>query len=152
MFETTKIVIKNNKRDLISKINESPILYFFFSLIMLFSIIMFSFLTYYLQAVDTGLEIKLQDVFVMIFFVFMAKSGVDFFKNYVKPGEVTYALSTQIEHKKTISEIFYAVFLSNLFMWFSLSALFISFLLILPVDIAYPFEYFYFSISIDLSL
>lgn len=147
MFETTKIVIKNNKRDLISKINESPILYFFFSLIMLFSIIMFSFLTYYLQAVDTGLEIKLQDVFVMIFFVFMAKSGVDFFKNYVKPGEVTYALSTQIEHKKTISEIFYAVFLSNLFMWFSLSALFISFLLILPVDIAYPFEYFYFSMG-----
>jgi len=148
MFETTKIVLKNNKRDLISKINESPVLYFFFSLIMLFSIIMFSFLTYYLQVVDTGLEIEIEEVFLMVFFVFMAKSGVDFFKNYVKSAEVTYALSTQIDHKKTISEIFYAVLFSNLFIWFSLSTLFIFFLFLLPMDISYPFEYLYFFIGV----
>jgi hypothetical protein len=152
MFETTKIVIKNNKRDFLSKINESPVLYFFFSLIMLFSIIMFSFLTYYFQTVDIGLDINLEEVFLMVFFVFMAKAGVDFFKNYVKPGEVTYALSTQVEHKKTISEIFYAVFLSNLFVWFLLSTLFIFFLFLLQIDIAYPFEYLYFSIGVITSI
>ena len=152
MFETTKIIFKNNRRDLISKIKESPILYFFFALIIFFSILMFAFLGYYLQVIDTGLEIKIEDVFFMIFFIFMAKSGVDFFNNFVKPGEVTYALSTQIDHKKTISEIYYAIFAINLFIWFTLSSLFIFFLFLLPTDISYPFEYFYFNIGVITAL
>jgi hypothetical protein len=109
---------------------------------------MFAFLGYYLQIIDTGLEIKLEDVFFMIFFIFMAKSGVDFFNNFVKPGQITYALSTQIDHKKTITEIYFAVFATNIFIWFTLSSLFILFLFLLPVDISFPVEYFYFNVGV----
>ncbi len=148
MFETTKIVLLNNRRDLVSKMKESPVLYFFFGLIIFFSILMFAFLGFYLQIIDTGLEIKLTDIFFMVFFIFMAKSGVDFYNNFVKPGEVTYALSTQIDHKKTITEIYFAVFATNIFIWFTLSSLFIFFLFLLPINISYPLEYFYFNIGV----
>ena len=148
MFETTKIVLLNNRRDLVSKMMDSPVLYFFFGLIIFFSILMFAFLGYYLQIIDTGLEIKLEDVFFMVFFIFMAKSGVDFFNNFVKPGHVTYALSTQVDHKKTITEIYCAVFATNLFIWFVLSSLFIFFLFLMPIDISYPLEYFYFNVGV----
>ena len=148
MFETTKIILKNNSRDLKAKMKESPVLYILFSFIIFFSILMFAFLGYYLQIIETGLEIKIEDVFFMVFFIFMAKSGVDFYNNYIKPGEVSYALSTQISHKKTISEIYYAVFSTNFFIWFALSSLFIFFLFLLPTDINYPFVYFYFTIGV----
>ncbi len=148
MFETTKIILLNIKRELFKKIKETPILYLFFTLIMIFSVLMFSFLTFYLQIIDTPLNISLNDVYFMIFFVFIAKSGVDIHKYFVKPGEVTYALSTQVKQKKTISEIFLSVFLTNLFIWLSLSTLFILFLAIFPIDIYYPLEYIYANIIV----
>ncbi len=148
MFETTKIVLLSSKRELSTKFRETPILYLFFTLIMVFSVLMFSFLTFYLQVIDTPLDISLNDVYFMIFFVFIAKSGVDMHKYFVKPEEVTYALSTQIKQKKTISEIFFSVFLTNLFIWFSLSTLFILFLMIFPIDIYYPVEYLFANIIV----
>jgi hypothetical protein len=148
MFETTKIIILNSKRDLIKKFKETPVLYFFFALIMIFSILMFSFLAFYLQIIDTPLEINLSEIFFLIFFVFIAKSGVDMFKYFVKPGEITYVLSTQLKQNKTIAEIFFSVLLTNLFIWFSLSTLFLLFLMIFPIDIYYPLEYLYVNIIV----
>jgi len=148
MFETTKIIISNTTRDLFNKMKSSPVLYIFFTLIMVFSVLMFAFLAFYFQIIDLPLEISLNDVFYMIFFIFLAKSAVDIYKYFIKPGEIQYSLSTQIKQEKTISEIFYAIFFMNFFIWFSLSALFILFILIFPINSYYPFEYLFFSIAV----
>ena len=147
MFETTKILIKNDKRSLFSKINESPILYFFFGVIMFTSLVLFAFLTFYLQVIETRLDVEFNDVFFMLIFIFLGKSGYDFYNYFVKSDEAVYALSTSIKHEKTISEIFFAVLSTNLFIWFVLSSIFIFFLFLLPVDIFYPFEYLYFNLG-----
>ena len=148
MFETSKIIIQNSIRDLFKKMKESPFLYVFFTLIMIFSILMFAFLAFYLQVIDLPLDVRLEDIFYMIFFIFLAKSAVDIYKYFIKPGEITYSLSTQIKHSKTISEVFIAVFLMNFLIWFLLSSLFILFIFIFPIDIYYPLEYLFFNIGV----
>ncbi len=148
MFETTRAILLNNKRELFKKIKDSPVLYFFFTIIMFFSILMFAFLGFYLQVIDTPLEIEMNNVFFMVFFMFMVKSSVDMYNYFVKPEELTYPLSTQIKQKKTIFEVFTAVFLTNLFIWFTLSTLFIFFMSIFPVNVYYPIEYLIFNIGV----
>ena len=148
MFETTKTIIKNSTRDLFKKMKESPVLYIFFTLIMIFSVLMFAFLGFYLQVIDLPLDVRLEDVFYMVFFIFLAKSAVDVYKYFIKPGEVTYSLSTQINHRKTIFEIFFAIFLINFFIWFLLSSLFILFVLIFPINVYYPVEYLFFNLAV----
>ncbi|MCK5636901.1 MAG: hypothetical protein KAH91_05705, partial [Thermoplasmatales archaeon] len=62
MFETTKAIIKQNTRSLISKMKESPVLYFVFTVMTILSVLIFAFLTYFLQIIDTKLDISLEDV------------------------------------------------------------------------------------------
>ena len=125
MFETTEMLLVENTRSLNKKIKSSPILYFFFTSMMLFSIIMFAFLTLFVM--NTEAEISITDLFFTIFFIFTMKSAHDFYIFFIKSPEINYPLSTQINQKQTIFEIFLAVFLTELFIWFSLSALFLAF-------------------------
>jgi len=148
MFETSKTVITNSQRGLFNKIKESPVLYFFFSLIMFFSVLMFSFLAFYLQVIDTPLDIKIEDVFFMVFFIFMIKSAVDMYNHFIQPGNLTYSLSTRVSQSKTVFEIFFSIFLMSIFIWFVFSTLFILFLMVFPINIYYPLEYLFFNIGV----
>jgi hypothetical protein len=92
MFETTKILIKNNTRDFIATVKDAPVLYAFFSLMMLASIFLFSFVTIYFQVVDTSFDLKIEDVFFLVFTAIMIKSAYDFYRYFVDSNEVGYAL------------------------------------------------------------
>jgi hypothetical protein len=148
MFETTKILLINNTRGLISKIKETPILYIFFTIMIISTIFMFGFVTLYFQIVETNFKLKIQDVFFMIFLAFLVKSSVDFYNLFVKSQEVTYALSTPNSHKKTIAEIFFTVFITNIVIWFSFSTLYIIGLIIFKININYPDLYLFFNLGV----
>jgi hypothetical protein len=148
MFETTKTILKNNTRNLLSKIKEAPILYIFFTIMIISSIFLFAFVTLYFQIVETGFKLNIQDVFSLVFFAMMIKSSVDFYNFFVKSNEVTYALCTPVKHKKTISEIFIAVFLTNLIIWFSFSTLYILGLVFFRININYPDLYIFFNLGV----
>jgi len=122
MFETTKLLFIETKRSLFKKIKTSPILYFFFTSMMLFSIVMFAFLTFFL--IKTEVDVSLSDVFFSIFFIFIMKSSHDFYVFFVKAPQISYPLSTQRHQIKTIFEIFIGILLG--FYWYSQEILFVA--------------------------
>ena len=126
MFNTTKTILDNNTRNLIKKIREAPILYSFFGFMIFFSIVTFAYGTYF--SYYTEIDISVEEAFYALFMIFMLKSSVDFYNNYIKPGFPSYALTTQIDQRDTINEIFLSVLVTQLLIWFSLS---IPFLIIL---------------------
>lgn len=148
MFETTKVILKENTRNLLKKINEAPVLYFIFTCMIIFSIMVFAYTTYFLSVIDIGLNISLEDVFFTIFFVFMLKTIADFYNHFVKSQPVLYSLSTQISQKRTIFEIFLAIFLTQLIIWFTFSSLFLLTAVVFRIDIFYPIEYMFFTLGI----
>ncbi len=119
MFETSKIILTENTRNLIKKMKETPILYIMFSGMIIFSIIIFAYATFFLLNIETNLNISLKDVFFTIFFIFMLKSVADFHNNFIKSPPLSYPLSTQKSQKKTLFEIFLAVLVIELIIWFS---------------------------------
>ena len=148
MFETTKIVLTEISRNLIKKIKDAPFLYFMFFGMILFSIFIFSFATYFLINIETNLDISLEDIFFMVFFIFLLKTVADFYNNFTKSPTITYSLSTQVSQKKTAFEIFLAVLLTELIIWFSFSFIFLLSLSTFKINIYYPFEYILFTFGI----
>jgi len=148
MFETTKIVLKDNSRSLFKKIKDAPILYLMLIGMILFSIVIFSFAAFFLINIETNLDISLEDVFFTIFFIFLLKTVADFYNNFTKSQLVTYSLSTQVSQKKTAFEIFFAVLLTELVIWFSFSFMFLFSLSAFGIDVNYPFEYILFTLAV----
>jgi len=146
MFDTTKIVLLNTRRSLFSKIKEAPILYFFFILMMIGSIFLFAFITFFLTYSD--FEISIHEIFIGIFSIFTIKSIVDFYNSYTKSETVAYSLSTQVSQIKTVFEIFLSVLMIQLILWFGLSVFYLLSLSFFGMSFWYPFEYMLFSIGI----
>ena len=145
MFETTKVLIKNNTRNILKKMKEAPILYTVFIGMIIFSILIFGFTTFYIINFETKLDVSLNDVYFLVIFAFFFKSSYDFYNHFIKAENVTYALSTNVKQRKTIFEIFLGILLTNLIIWFSFSTLFLLSLIIFNVDIGYPLEYLIFT-------
>ena len=152
MFETTKVILKENTRNLFKKIKETPVLYFLFACMILFSVIVFAYSAYFLSVIDIGFIVSLEDVFFTVFFVFMLKTIADFHNHFVKSQQVSYSLSTQVSQKRTIFEIFLAIFLIQLIIWLSFSSLFLLIAAIFRFDIAYPLEYTFFTLGVIASV
>jgi hypothetical protein len=148
MFETTRVVLTENSRSLFSKIKESPILYLIFTGTILFSVFVFAYAFFFFVNIGINLDITLEDIFFSVFFLFLLKSAADIYNNFIKSSSISYSLSTQINQKKTIAEIFIAVLLIELIIWFSFSLLFLLSLMVFGIDINYPLEYFYFTIGV----
>jgi len=148
MFETTKIVLIENKRSLFKKIKDSPILYLMFIIMIFFSVFIFSFAAFFLINIETNLNISLEDVFFIVFFIFLLKTVADFYNNFIKSQKATYSLSTQVSQKKTAFEIFLSVLLTQLVIWFSFSILFLFSLSTFKINIYYPFEYLLFTLGV----
>lgn len=152
MFETTKVLIKDNTRNILKKIKDAPVLYIVFILMMIFSILIFGFTTYYLINFETELDVSLNDIFFLVLFSFFFKSSYDFYNHFIKAENVTYALATDVDQKKTIFEIFLGILITNILIWFSFSGLFIVSLMIFNVDIAFPVEYVIFTLGVIISI
>ncbi len=152
MFETTKVILTENTRNLIKKILEAPVLYLIFSGMIVFSIFIFAYATFFFINIDINLQISLEDVFFTVFFLFLLKSIADFHNNFIKSSSLSYSLSSQVNQKKTIAEIFFAVLLIELVIWLSFSSMFILALISFKVDIGYPLEYFLFTSGVIISV
>ena len=148
MFETTKVILTENTRNLMKKFLESPILYLIFSGMIVFSIFIFAFATFFLLNIDINLDISLEDVFFTIFFIFLLKSIADFHNNFIKSSSLSYSLSSQVNQKRTIAEVFFAVLLIELVIWLTFSLIFLLALIPFKVDFGYPFEYFIFTFGV----
>ena len=147
MLETFQTILRDTSRSLFKKLRASPVLYLFFSSMMVFSVIMFAFLTLFLMKAEA--EISILDLFYTVFFLFLMKSAADMHTYFIKSPSAAYALSTQVNQSRTVFEIFLAVFVIQVGIWFSLSALYlISLSLILHVPVWYPLEYMLFSIGV----
>jgi len=146
MFETTKIVLINTKRSLFKKIEEAPFLYFFFLIMMLGSIFLFAFVTFFLTYSE--FEVSINEIFLGLFSIFTIKAIVDFYNNYTKSLPLSYSLSTQTNQTKIAFEIFLAVLITQLTVWFSLSLFYIFSLSIFRINLWYPVEYLQFTLGI----
>ncbi len=145
MFETTKVLIKNNTRNIFKKMKEAPILYTVFIAMIIFSILMFGFTTFFIINFETRLDVSLNDIYFLVIFAFFFKSSYDFYNHFIKAENVTYALSTNVKQRKTIFEIFLGILVINLIIWFSFSIMFLLSLMIFNVGISYPIEYLIFT-------
>ena len=148
MFETTKVILTENSRSLISKIKESPFLYLIFTGTIIFSISVFAYAFFFFVNIGINLDITLEDIFFTVFFLFLLKSAADIYNNFIKSSALSYSLSTQVNQKKTIGEILIGVLLIELMIWFSFSLLFLLSLLVFGINIYYPQEYIYFTIGV----
>lgn len=148
MFETSKIILKDNTRDLIKKIQEAPVLYFIFTGMMIFSILIFAYATYFILNIETNLNVSLEDVFFTIFFMFFLKSAADVYNHFIMSSPLSYSLSTQVDQKKTVFEIFIAILTMELVIWFSFSSFFLLALAAFSVNVYYPVEYLIFTLGV----
>jgi hypothetical protein len=150
MLDTSKILLKEITRNLRQKMKTSPILYTFFSAMILFSIVMFAFLAFFL--LHTKVTFDFMDVFYAVFFLLLMKSASDMHTYFISAPQVSYALSTQVPHWRIVAEIMLSVFLINAVIWFSFSLLFLLVLSGLHVSTNYPIEYFLFSVNVLIAI
>lgn len=145
MLETSKILFIETRREIIKKFKESPILYLFFTGMMFFSITTFAVTTFLITQIDTNIDVELNDVYFIIFFVFFVKSTVDFYNKFIKSHEITYALSTHEKQIKTSFQVFLYILFTNLLIWLVFSSLYLIIVNQLGINTYYPFEYLIFT-------
>lgn len=150
MVITSQILLLEISRNLLHKIKASPVLYFFFSVMIFFSLVMFAFLTYVLQFTET--TINFMDVFYTIFFLFLMKSASDMHTYFISSSQAAYALCTQVPQQKTVGHIMLTIVIINLGIWFSFSMLYLMVLSMLPIPLNYPLEYILFSINVVIAI
>ena len=149
MLETYNTVLVDSVRNLIKNARESPILYFWFGFMLLFSILSISVLS--VVIIWTEAEINIMDVFFTIFFLFMMKSSVDFYRYFIKSSQVSYALSTPVSQRKTTFEIFLVVFWVQLGLWALFSGIYTLILSASGVYMGHPELYVIFTLGVILS-
>lgn len=150
MLETYAIVLTQTSRTLIRNAKENPLLYIFFILMTLFSVVVVAGLT--IITVESNLAVDFHDIVLAIFFVFLLKTVVDLYKHFINAETVTYGLSTPISHWKTLGGIWLAVFWTNLGIWVVFSGLYTVLLALAGVNLGYPMEYLYLTMSIIMAL
>lgn len=123
MFETSRLLLTEIIRNLRRKMVVSPILYFFFTAMIFFSVVMFGFLAFFL--LHTNTTFNFLDIFYVVFLLLMMKSASDLHTYYIAAPQVGYALATSTSHKKTVGNIILAILGVNLFLWFSFSVRFL---------------------------
>jgi hypothetical protein len=111
---------------------------------------MFAFLTFFLLHTKTTLNFM--DVFYAVFFLLLLKSATDMHTHFITAPQASYALSTQVAHRKTVGEIVLIILFINIGLWFSFSLLYILVLAALRISLNYPMEYLLFSIDIIIAI
>jgi hypothetical protein len=149
MLETYNTLLTDVSRNLYRNARDSPILYSWFGFMLIFSLLMMAVLTLFI--LKTEIEISLKDVFFAVFFVALMKSSVDFHKYFIKSPVLSYALSTQAPHKRTVFEIFLMVFWVQLGLWVVFSSLYSIFLIGVGIPLGYPVEYITFTMGVMLA-
>jgi len=146
MLDTYNVVLLNSVRNFKRNVKSSPLLYFLFSTMMLFSTFLIGFLTLFF--IRNEIPVDLNNVFFVVVFLFLLKGSYDFHNYFTKSEPVTYALSTQVSHFKILFEIFLVVFWLQLGLWVFLSSLCNVSFYFVGIELAYPVEYLKFSLGV----
>jgi len=149
MLETYNIILANASRNLKTNMKSSPFLYLLFTTISIFSVVMIGMLTLFF--IENEVVIDIDDIFFIIFFLFVLKSSYDFYNYYSSSHSVCYALSSPVSHVKTVFEIFLMIFWVQLGIWVLFSSLYTLVLLLSGLNIGYPLIYLQFTFGIMLS-
>jgi hypothetical protein len=139
MLETYSALLTEMSRNLYRNARESPVLYVWFSGMLVFSLMMFAVLTLFM--INYQISLKINDIVLSLCFLFLVKSSADFHRYFSTSAVVTYAFSTQVSQKKTLFEIFLVVFWVNLGLFVLFSSLYTVFLGGAGVYLSYPLEY-----------
>jgi hypothetical protein len=150
MIKTSRLLLLDISRSLKQKIRTTPFLYAFFSAMIVFSLAMFAFLTFFLQYTETTLTFM--DVFYTVFFLLLMKSASDMHRHFITAPQAAYALSTPVPQQKTLAEIVLTIVLINFGIWFSFSLLYLLVLSQLSFPLNYPLEYSLCSINILIAI
>ena len=146
MLDTTIILLKDQYRSFHAKLKGSPILYFFFGLMIIFSLAMFAVLT--ITIIENHFWLTVSDVFFFAFFVFLMKSAADTHRLFIIAPQVSYALSTPTSHRRILANFLLAILLVNLGIWFAFSGLYLWFMAVYHYPFWYPVEYATFSLGV----
>ena len=149
MLETYTVVLFNSARNLKQNIRSSPLLYFLFLIMMIFSIFLIGFFTIFM--IRNEVPISLDDIFFIVLFLFVLKASYDFYNYFTKSEPVTYAMSTGVSHFKTSFEIFLVVFWITLGLWIFLITLYNISLVMAGVNPSFPFVFLKFTMGIMLA-
>jgi len=149
MLETYTALLTETSRNLYRNARDNPLLYTLFTFMTLFSILVIAGLTVF--GLNSELTLNLQDVMIGLFFVFLLKTIVDIYKYFVTSEAVAYALSMPFSHWKTIGNIFFVVFWTQLGIWALFSGLYSLLLALAGVNLGYPIEYMQFTLSVILA-
>lgn len=150
MLETYRALLTEVSRNLYRNARESPVLYLWFSGMLVFSLMMFAVLTLFM--INYQISLKINDIVLSLCFLFLVKSSADFHRYFSTSAVVTYAFSTQVSQKKTLFEIFLVVFWVNLGLFVLFSSLYTIFLGGAGVYLSYPLEYLQVLLGILLGL
>jgi hypothetical protein len=111
-----------------------------------FSVVMFAFLTFFL--LHTKTRFNFMDVFFSVFFLFLMKSASDLHTYFITAPQLSYVLSINVSHRKTIGELVFGIVTINTGLWFAFSLLYLVVLSALRISIDYPVEYVLISINV----
>jgi len=150
MLETYNLILTDIIRNFKRNIKSSPILYFLFFVMMIFSIAMMAMLTMYF--INNDISINLSDVFFVIFFMFLIKTSVDFYRYYINSKPFVYVLSLPISILKSLFEIFLLIFWIQLGLWVFFSSIYHIFIYNIGINLSYPLIYFQFLFGVILSI
>jgi len=150
MLETYNILLIDVIRNLKKNIKNSQFLYFLFIIMILFSILMIAMLTLYF--IENDISVNLNDVFFVIFFMFLIKSSVDFYRYYISSKSFVYILSLPYSNLKLLLEIFLLIFCIQLGLWIFFSSIYNILIYYLGISLAFPELYLKFLFGVILSI
>lgn len=137
-------------RGLGKKAEESPVLYAWFSLILIFSVVMAARFT--VLEMNTSFPINMEQIFFAVFFLFILKSSADFHRYFVDSRRIEYLFASPISHFSTSSGIFLGIFWINLGLWSLFSSAYISVLFLYGIPIGYPTLYLKFTLGVAFAI
>ena len=150
MLETYNVLLIDVIRNLKKNIKNSQFLYFLFIIMILFSILMIAMLTLYF--IENDISVNLNDVFFVIFFMFLIKSSVDFYRYYISSKSFVYILSLPYSNLKLLLEIFLLIFCIQLGLWIFFSSIYNILIYYLGISLAFPELYLKFLFGVILSI
>ncbi len=142
--------LTETSRNLRKKVMESTALYLWFSIIIVFSVIMSARLTIF--EMNASFPIDMEQIFFAVFFLLMLKSSADFHRYFVNSRRIEYLFASPISHFRTSFGIFTLIFWINLGLWALFSSSYVLILFLYGTDVGYAGLYLKFTMGVILAI
>ena len=131
MLDTYLLMLTNSWRMFKKNFIESPILYLLFFGMTALSVLMIAGIS--LIFVRLGINLSLNDLFFIVFGMFLLKTSYDFYRLFITNKAMVYALSTQKKQSTVVAEISLSIIWSNLGFWVLFSGVYTLLIMNFPL-------------------